>query len=59
MPRDESAGSREGRSAVRAIVTNVNTGGQWIVVTTISMQHGPFDDRVAAEEFAAKVTGAR
>jgi hypothetical protein len=43
---------------IQATVTNHNTGGQWIVIQSITTWHGPFSDQSAAEEFARSVTGS-
>lgn len=45
------------RPTVEAVVTNISTGGRWIVVQTTTSRHGPFKNRADAEEFAAKLTG--
>jgi hypothetical protein len=35
-----------------AIVTNIGADGQWSVIETTTMRHGPFHDRAEAEDFA-------
>lgn len=44
---------------IEAMVTNINTAGQWIVITTITTRHGPFKDRAEAEAFKGKTEGSR
>lgn len=42
-----------------AVVHNINTGGKWWVIQTITVHCGAYDSKAEAEKIAAALTGER